>query len=257
MILSRVIEHVKAQNWTAVILDFVIVVVGVFIGIQVSNWNEARVDRARAQAFLERIATDLDTDIATYRDRLQFWGEVYDYGAKAAAYAESGDADGLSQWRLLVAYFQASQVAEFYPANSTYEELKSAGELGLIANTKLRDSLAKYYRSAANPIITERPAYRMHVRGLIPLSVQSHIWNHCYAADSEIQRLLDCDSPISEADARSIVEAISQDKSLMNELRYWASTMEVASMFGTHSVALAVSLRQIVKVELGETESAP
>ena len=40
MLLRRVIEHVKSQNWTAIALDFVIVVVGVFIGIQVSNWNE-------------------------------------------------------------------------------------------------------------------------------------------------------------------------------------------------------------------------
>ncbi len=46
MILRRITEHVKAQNWTAVALDFVIVVVGVFIGIQVSNWNAARAERA-------------------------------------------------------------------------------------------------------------------------------------------------------------------------------------------------------------------
>ena len=42
MLLRRVIENVKAQNWLAVSLDFVIVVVGVFIGIQVANWNDAR-----------------------------------------------------------------------------------------------------------------------------------------------------------------------------------------------------------------------
>ena len=40
MLLRRVIEHTKAQNWTAIVLDFVIVVVGVFIGIEVSNWKE-------------------------------------------------------------------------------------------------------------------------------------------------------------------------------------------------------------------------
>lgn len=45
MLLRRIIEHVKAQNWTAIAIDFVIVVVGVFIGIQVSNWNDARVTR--------------------------------------------------------------------------------------------------------------------------------------------------------------------------------------------------------------------
>jgi hypothetical protein len=42
MLLRRIIEHVKVQNWTAIVIDFVIVVVGVFIGIQVSNWNEGR-----------------------------------------------------------------------------------------------------------------------------------------------------------------------------------------------------------------------
>ena len=45
MLLRRVIEHVKAQNWTAVALDFVIVVIGVFIGIQVANRDAARQSR--------------------------------------------------------------------------------------------------------------------------------------------------------------------------------------------------------------------
>ena len=42
MLLRRITEHVRAQNWFAVGIDFVIVVVGVFIGIQVSNWNDKR-----------------------------------------------------------------------------------------------------------------------------------------------------------------------------------------------------------------------
>lgn len=33
MILRRVIEYVKTQHWTAIVIDFVIVVAGVFIGI--------------------------------------------------------------------------------------------------------------------------------------------------------------------------------------------------------------------------------
>jgi hypothetical protein len=33
MILSRVIEHMKKQHWTAIAIDFFIVVFGVFIGI--------------------------------------------------------------------------------------------------------------------------------------------------------------------------------------------------------------------------------
>ena len=46
MLLRRITQHVKEQNWFAVGIDFVIVVIGVFIGIQVANWNDARQQRA-------------------------------------------------------------------------------------------------------------------------------------------------------------------------------------------------------------------
>jgi hypothetical protein len=45
MLLRRLMQHVKGQNWIAVVLDFVIVVVGVFIGLQVNNLNQARLER--------------------------------------------------------------------------------------------------------------------------------------------------------------------------------------------------------------------
>jgi hypothetical protein len=55
MILRRVIEHVETQNWTAVALDFV---VGVFIGIQVSNWNDARADERAYRDAMTRLAEE-------------------------------------------------------------------------------------------------------------------------------------------------------------------------------------------------------
>ena len=50
MILRRITEHVKAQNWFAVAIDFVIVVMGVLIGIQVSNWNADQNNKRAARA---------------------------------------------------------------------------------------------------------------------------------------------------------------------------------------------------------------
>jgi hypothetical protein len=59
MILRRVISHLRKQEWTAISIDFVIVVVGVFIGIQVSNWNEARKAHAAEVQLLERLHQDV------------------------------------------------------------------------------------------------------------------------------------------------------------------------------------------------------
>ena len=253
MLLRRVIEHVKRQQWTAIAIDFVIVVVGVFIGIQVANWNEARVDDARASGYLERIHNDLEADLANYRDRTQFWAAVSAYGRKGLAYADTKRTNEMSQWDLLLAYFQASQVGEFVTTGTSYEELKSAGELGLITNIALRNALGTYYTNAGNPALSERPAYRENVRGIIPLDVQLYIWTRCYASNQQgEQQLRDCPSPVSEGRAAEIVNAIANDKSLMSELRYWMSTMHVASLIGRDRIALATQVKASVDAELGE-----
>jgi hypothetical protein len=252
MLLRRVIEHFRKQQWTAIGIDFVIVVLGVFIGIQVANWNEARVERQRAHAYLERIHTDLETDLRNYRDRMAFWGVVSNYGRAGLAYAETGSAAGASQWRLLLSYFQASQVAEYYTVSATYDELKSAGDLHLISNVSLRNALALYYTNAANPVLTERPQYRIHVREIVPLDIQEYIWSTCFrTTPTGEQELIDCPAPVSEARAGAVVNAIRSDRALIGELRYWMSTMTVATNIGEDRVANATELSQAVAAEMG------
>ena len=253
MLLRRFIEHVRKQEWTAIAIDFVIVVVGVFIGIQVANWNEARVDHARATSYLQRIQNDLAADLNNYSDRIHFWAAVSDYGRDGLSYADTGRRGDKTQWELLLAFFQASQVAEFVTTGTTYEELKSAGELGLITNIDLRNALGTYYTNAGNPALSERPAYREHVRGIIPLDVQLYIWTKCYATNEQArQELRDCASPVSEERAADIVGAIRNDKLLMSELRYWMSTMHVASLIGRDRTLLAKQVKSYVDAELAD-----
>lgn len=63
-ILGRLSVAVRQQNWFAVALEVCIVVLGVFIGFQVTNWNESRKERTRETVYLEGIAEDLRGDIA-------------------------------------------------------------------------------------------------------------------------------------------------------------------------------------------------
>ena len=44
MILRRVSANFRRQDWTAIGIELVIIVIGVFLGMQVSNWNAARMD---------------------------------------------------------------------------------------------------------------------------------------------------------------------------------------------------------------------
>jgi len=61
MILRRITQHVKDQNWFAVTLDFFIVVVGIWVALMVGQWadeHQQRTDLARAE-------NDINNEIAS------------------------------------------------------------------------------------------------------------------------------------------------------------------------------------------------
>ena len=59
MILSRIAKALKDQNWLAVGIEFVIVILGVVIGFQISNWNQVQNDRRGETELLSRLHNDL------------------------------------------------------------------------------------------------------------------------------------------------------------------------------------------------------
>lgn len=64
MIKRRLGEGLKKQDWVGVTIELALVIVGVFLGIQVANWNDQRRERAREQAYETRIAQDVRNDVA-------------------------------------------------------------------------------------------------------------------------------------------------------------------------------------------------
>jgi len=64
MILRRLSKSLQEQNWTAIWIEFVLLVAGVFLGIQVANWNAARVDRIEYEAALGRLGAEIDINLA-------------------------------------------------------------------------------------------------------------------------------------------------------------------------------------------------
>jgi len=67
LLLRRITEHIKEQNWFAVALDFVIVVAGILIAFQITEWNEARIESQRERVLLERLQLDFE--------RIVSWGD--------------------------------------------------------------------------------------------------------------------------------------------------------------------------------------
>ncbi|MEM6538442.1 MAG: hypothetical protein AAF668_12030 [Pseudomonadota bacterium] len=143
MLLRRVMEHVQTQNWTAVALDFFIVVIGVFIGIQLGNWNEARGDRSLEKYYIQRLSEDLQSSMAlnAYLD------QVVDQRIEEARIVRNAlddcsdvDAGLFGNTVLSIGKNAAPQLAR-----GVYLELLSTGNQELIRSRPLREALTDAY----------------------------------------------------------------------------------------------------------------
>lgn len=70
MILRRFSEHVKDQNWTAIALDFFVVIAGILIAFQITNWNENQTARAKLDRVEEVLQGDLLLTYMSAKERI-------------------------------------------------------------------------------------------------------------------------------------------------------------------------------------------
>jgi hypothetical protein len=161
MLLRRVIEHVREQNWTAIAIDFVIVVIGVFVGIQVANWNEARVERQLVRGHLTEIAEDLrkyieydEVLLGSARLRISAVDHIYReaFGTTlptrlvlATETWEAPPPEPLPDFLHGNLMGAVNLVRVSVRSRNGYESLLSTGRLGLLRNRPLAQQIQTYY----------------------------------------------------------------------------------------------------------------
>ena len=228
MLLRRVIEHVKSQNWTAIGLDFVIVVLGVFIGIQVSNWNEHRAFERREQVLLRELHGEIAQNLADAQSK----GDAFLIGADAARRVlKTIDRTGTpctdDCWPIVVDLLHASQWQQLMSSWSTYEELRREG---LPSDRRIIELVEKYktYSHQVELVLSVQPPYRTLVRGLIPIAVQDAYWAHCYSLEDAVEvYLYPCPVPDDVAIEPAKIQEILIYPAIAQGLREWTSIARV------------------------------
>ncbi len=234
MLLRRVIEHVKTQNWTAVGLDFIIVVVGVFIGIQVSNWNTSRADAQRDREFVERLAGNMAFDERNLIVARDYWLETANHGRDALQYLNTGEYAEGSQWRTILAFLHASQMNSIRFTDDAYQEMIGSGSLGAVGSIELRDRLGRLYSLGRddvflNTLFNYQSPYRINVRKITPIKIMDYYWEKCWIATPGNQINIICPAPISDQEATEILALYKGYPEMADNLRYWINNRRNAA----------------------------
>jgi hypothetical protein len=179
MFLRRVREQVTHHNWFVVAVDFVIVVLGVFVGIQASNWNQARVDRRQAREYRAMLQGDLDANLENLTTRARYYQWVREEALATLADLDRPSASLDDQF--LVHAYQATQIQPWALKRNTYDEVLSVGAMANLGDPLLRDRISNYYVTSdvTGSNISVQPPYRDIVRRIMPYAVQEAIRARC------------------------------------------------------------------------------
>lgn len=180
MILRRVIQHVKKQEWTAIGIDFLIVVLGVFVGIQVSNWNAERETNKKASVFTERLKADLREEAWGY-DYLILYNKDILANAERVLAVMDGEA-AMTDEQFVISAYRASQYKYNVRERATYDEMLSTGSIGLISDPTLRKTAVEVYTSTTFDEISrdgQLSEYRVIFRKSVSKDVQRALLKNC------------------------------------------------------------------------------
>ena len=241
MIYKRVAARLRAQDWFAIIIELAIVIVGVFIGTQVSNWNQERLEKREAQ----RMLTQLDPQLQAMSD---YFSSARRYYATTRGYTTTA----IAGWRgdpivsdndFVIAAYQASQIYTLGANNSSWATVLGADQLRNIDDPAMRADLSFLMStdySQIDQVAVDTP-YRQNVRRIIPIEIQDAIRERCGDRQEPGNFLIlslpaKCDLRISPAVAAQVAARLRAHPELMEDLQW-------------HTAAIANFLSNIVNFE--------
>jgi hypothetical protein len=244
MFLRRIVDHLKTQNWTAIGLDLAIVVIGVFIGTQVSNWNAQRLEKRETQRMLAQLKPNLKVLTDYYANARVYYATTRHYAGTAFAGWRRDPA--ISDKDFVIAAYQASQIIGIGTNGSTWATVLGADQLRRIDDLAIRNNLS--FLMSADYTQLDVPSvntpYRQNVRRVIPDAIQEAVRKRCGdippSAPQQFNFILPatCDLEIAPDEAAEAARMLRASPELARDLQ-WHMAAQSALLSNMRAFELA------------------
>lgn len=145
MIVRRLAQGIRKQDWSTVVVEVLVLMIGLVAAFQVDRWWEARGDRLDEQKYIARLIADLEEDVPALEYSISLAGVRQDFLEFLVEVAANPAVASERPTYFLVAVTQAAYTYTPSLASHTFEDLRSTGNLGLIQDEDIRRALRSYY----------------------------------------------------------------------------------------------------------------
>lgn len=160
MILNRIAAAIRARDWAAVAIEFLIVVLGIFVALQAEDWNQGRIDRQLEQIYISRLVDETRANIESLRLHEQIYEDKVQF-ILALPGLSLEDAIERDPRAFMQQVDTSSYIALPDLRSETYQELESSGRLALLRDAQLRSAIA----SNLNDYRSARPVFDQPIGG--------------------------------------------------------------------------------------------
>lgn len=162
MIIRKLATALKRQDWFTVLLEVTIVVVGIFIGLQVDDWNERRKESLKHDELLADLSAGLRSDLQEldgsiklqtlrYSAFSQLLNKAIDWQDPAYRYDAGGQRIETEPPRIdrTITADEALMIIQylrsFDPARHAYDSMVAVGDILVLKNEELIRALQAHY----------------------------------------------------------------------------------------------------------------
>ncbi len=251
MFVRRLTTSLRQQHWMTIVIELVIVIVGVFIGTQVANWNQARIEKAQTQRMLDQLVPELRAELEFFSGSERYYQTSRHY-ADAAFAAWNGNSN-TSDSDFVIAAYQATQINGIGINPDSWSLTFGGDQLRNIEDPQTRRDLEIVLTSDYAPVEFNAVAtpYREHVRQVIPIDIQDDIRRVCGDRNVKghygiylIVLPAHCDLKIDPAKAAATAAALRARPELVGELRWHLAAV---ATYLANAETLALPMRSLLR----------
>jgi hypothetical protein len=152
-------QPIKEKNWFAVGLDVIVVIVGIFLGMQVTEWNEDRKGRLEAETIKNRLLADVERSARNISYGIEHLEAEILLQEQAAAIVLDIGFNVNNQAKLLELRKEFDSMSPIRVDTSTIDEIYSSGKVVLLEDLDLRNEVNSY-RLLVNATQSFNQSYR-------------------------------------------------------------------------------------------------
>lgn len=146
MILNRIGRAFQDKNGSTLLIELVIVVLGIFIGLQVDDWNEERKLRAEDRLYMQRLHADVQAMIESNAEGLK--DRQIDAAFTAVQSLQDCSLENEDKQFFDFALIAHQVIARLLLERATYDEMVAGGALARLKDLGLKQAITRLFAQA-------------------------------------------------------------------------------------------------------------